>query len=190
MTPLHWDGLRLEGLQYTLTAISFDVLLPPVRPIGNSFRSHCTKRQIGIRRCAWCAPAITLKAQRRAHSWCWTVLWACTGQLITSTVLAICRTWHVFFFQIWSQLFRLLWSLVRITQGSALEGIGRCIYQRFIYSKIVHFTFYINAPQQEAFRPVTVLVGISISRDSSRKRRGEVADHRWFAWEIEQAVQW
>jgi hypothetical protein len=30
---------------------------------------------------------------------------------------------------------------------SLLEGIGRCIYQRFIYSNIIHFTFYINAPQ-------------------------------------------
>jgi hypothetical protein len=64
------------------------------------------------------------------------------------------------------------WSPIT-TRPYLLEGIGRCIYQRFMYSKIVHFTFYINAPQQEAFCQVTVLISISIAKDSSHKRRGE-----------------
>ena len=41
-------------------------------------------------------------------------------------------------------------------------------------SNIVHFTFYINAPQTlHRKKPSAKLVGISIARDSSRKRRGE-----------------
>ena len=43
--------------------------------------------------------------------------------------------------------------------------------------KIVHFTFYINTPQQEAFHQVMVLVGISIAKDSSHKQGERVADH-------------
>jgi hypothetical protein len=34
-----------------------------------------------------------------------------------------------------------------ITAFATIEGIGRCIYQHFIYSNIVHFTFYIITPQ-------------------------------------------
>jgi hypothetical protein len=81
----------------------------------------------------------------------------------------------VFFYQpIWKVYMQLL-NIAKSLRGPStmmlVEGIGRCIYQCFIYSKIVHFTFYINAPQQEAFRQVT------IAKTAAANEGEWVADH-------------
>jgi len=86
---------------------------------------------------------------------------------------------------------KLLPSVSGLASVLVIEGIGRCIYQHFIYSNIVHFTFYINAPQMlHCKKPSAKLVGISIAKDSSHKRRGEGGWSSWLAWEVEQPVEW
>jgi len=103
---------------------------------------------------------------------------------------------HIWPLDIYQYLFSILYIFIEYStftfHWDGIRGYWQVYISMFYIFK--YSSFYIvhkrstNAPPQEAFHQVMVLVGISIARDSSRNEGERVADHWWLAWEVEQPV--